>query len=159
MNIETIKEYKNVYIINDTHPVPKNEELDEFKEVQDWISNGGIVERLFKTEEELQRTLKEDYKSATLISLRAQRDYFLAALDVYSLRALEGKADLNRLGVDNLGNEHDVIISEVLLQKEKLRKCTDELKALDLESDEENVILQKIEELGVLNFDPLENLK
>jgi len=72
MNIETIKEYKNVYIVNDIIPVPKNEELPEYLEVQEWIGNGGAVERLFRTEEELQIEAKKEAEKLKEEELKKQ---------------------------------------------------------------------------------------
>jgi hypothetical protein len=43
--IETVKEMQHCYIVNNCISVPKNSENSDYQKIQQWISNGGIVEQ------------------------------------------------------------------------------------------------------------------
>ena len=59
MNIETVKELELVYLINNSISIPKNPENRDYRKVQQWIADGGIVEPEFTTAEKIQNKIDE----------------------------------------------------------------------------------------------------
>lgn len=44
MQIETVKELKNGYLVNDSMSVPSDPKNSDFQKIQKWIAEGGAVE-------------------------------------------------------------------------------------------------------------------
>jgi hypothetical protein len=154
MKIEIVRNTDGGYVVNNQFFVPKDEENFDYQDIKTWVNAGNVIEPEFILAKDL-----EEIKKSALTSLGLKRDEYLSKLDIYSLRAIEGKFHLNCLGMDTVNNEYSLRLSEVITQKERLRKCTWDLRDLDVHSNEESVILQRIQELEILNFDPLKNLK
>ena len=65
MIIEKVKEMESCYIINDCMAVPKNSENSDYKKIQKWITEGGIVE---------QEDLLAKAKSLKISKIKYERD-------------------------------------------------------------------------------------
>ncbi|MBU6141409.1 MAG: hypothetical protein KGP29_07665 [Proteobacteria bacterium] len=68
MEIESVKEFKESYLVNQYISVPKNSDNSDYQRVQQWIANGGVVEQ----EDLLAKTKLE--KIAKIKSIRDQKN-------------------------------------------------------------------------------------
>jgi hypothetical protein len=68
MEIESVKEFKETYLVNEYISVPKNSDNSDYQRVQKWISDGGIVEQ----EDLLAKSKLE--KIAKIKSIRDQKN-------------------------------------------------------------------------------------
>jgi hypothetical protein len=62
MNIQTIKELNSNYLINESILVPKDSSNKDYRKIQIWIEEGGIIEPEF-TNSELLEQVKDEKKS------------------------------------------------------------------------------------------------
>lgn len=89
MNIQTVKDQKGLYLVNDILSVPKNPLNKDYQEVQQWIANGGIVE---------QEDLLQEAKNKKLAELKNVRDL----TNILPIDTLQGYEIINDIKSNNL---------------------------------------------------------
>ena len=58
MNIQKVKEFENIYLVNDSISIPKDDSNKDYKEVLEWIAEGNTPDPEF-TEAEILQNAKD----------------------------------------------------------------------------------------------------
>lgn len=115
MNIQTVKELESSYLVNNLILVPKDPVNKDYKKVQTWINEGGIVEPEF-TEEELLKNAQDKKKT----EINTLRDHLLNLDSPHTVGAtyiLELNGEQVRFQV-NQSTKTDLIANIIDLQDE-----------------------------------------
>ena len=152
MQINTVKELENIYLVNGVDSVPKDSNNTNCKEVLEWISNGGVVDPQF-TSIELKAAKISEIKTEAYRRITAtypdykQRNLNGAVSFIQNKEVLSLKA----------GSGNYTPTADEMTSLRAAKTCKDFIDGIRTKSNQLEVSLDSMTEEQLNAFDPSED--